>query len=99
MLPLLCCLSRQGHDAIQNIFECLLVLVCRISSTFRTFHIFGAIPLHLERGEDNPGIETINVLVRITGKTSQRFHQIQEFIDVLTEILVSTQIRRKQDIS
>ena len=61
--------SSQRCDAIHHILESLLVLLCRVRSSFGALDFLSVIPLNLEGRQDDTGVEAVDVLAGVCRQT------------------------------
>lgn len=67
MMPLFCALPRQALDAINDILERLLVLVCRVSRRL-PLNILSIIPLDFECRKDHSRVEAVDIFAWVRGE-------------------------------
>ena len=73
---------RQCLDAIHDILESLLVLLCGITIGL-PLKLLAVIPLHLKRRKNNPRIKTIDIVIRIGGESFKLADEGEQFVDVI----------------
>ena len=75
--------SRQRHDTIHHILECLLVLFGRVSRSLGALNFLSIVPLNLKRRQDDARVEAVDVLVGVCRQAFQGADYRKKFIDVV----------------